>query len=116
MSKYSTQSDIKDELIKQYTKESDHQEAEEYVEKVLSKIGTDTANAGTTPLLTNLSATYATYKRAFYESEAFMGDIFHQKYLSYEKELMNLTAEVIKKHIDAHDDTKIFHKVFNGDR
>jgi hypothetical protein len=50
MAKYSLPSDIKDELIRQYSKRSDHIEAQEYVDKVLSKMGIDLENVEPTPL------------------------------------------------------------------
>jgi hypothetical protein len=96
MAKYSNRSDIQDELIKQLSKRSDHMEAEEYVDKVLTKIGVDSANTAVTPLLKKLAVAYATYKRAFYESKT-KDDIFYQKYLGYEKELRTLTTELIRK-------------------
>lgn len=97
MAKYSAVIDIQDEIIKSFSTEADHQEAGEYVDKVLSKIGVDIKAIGITPLLKNLSVTYATYKRAFYESVT-REDIFFQKYMSHEKELIELTGEVIREY------------------
>lgn len=107
--KYSKIKDVKDELIKQYSKQSDHDEAQEYVEKVLSKMGVDVDNVQPTPLLKQLSVTYATYKRAFYESGT-KDDVFYQKYIEYEQELRDLTAELIRNCMDK--DSKIFSEVF----
>lgn len=116
MAKYSVQSDIKDELLKEFSKRSDHEEAKEYVDKVLGKLGIDTDNVTVTPLLNRLSVTYATYKRAFYESKT-KDDIFYQKYIGYEKELKELTADLIRKSADEDDvkaGTKIFNETFRG--
>lgn len=118
MARYSTQPEIKDELIKQYSKNSDHVEAEEYIDKVLSKLGIDPAGIEITPLLKNLSITFATYKRAFYESRV-KDDIFYQKYLSYEKDLRSLTADLIRKSTEEDDDggnadSKIFTETFRS--
>ena len=116
MAKYSLPSDIKDELIRQYSKRSDHIEAQEYIDKVLSKMGIDLENVEPTPLLKQLSITYATYKRAFYESKT-KNDIFYQKYTQYERELRDLTADLIRKSMDEDDvkaGSKIFTETFRG--
>jgi hypothetical protein len=116
MAKYSVQSDICDELIKQYSQRSDHIEAEEYVDKVLSKLGIDTSKVEATSLLKRLAVTYATYKRAFYEFKT-KDDVFHQKYIAYEKELKDLTADLIRKSADEDDvkaGSKVFAEIFRG--
>ncbi len=116
MAKYSQQSDIKDELIKQYSKRSDHVEAQEYVDKVLEKLGIDTTKVTVNSLMKELSVTYATYKRAFYESKT-KGDIFYGKYREYERELRKLTADVIRTSSDEDDvkaGTKVFAETFRG--
>ena len=116
MAKYSVQSEIKDELIKGLSKRSDHEEAEEYVNKVLVKLGIDTENVVVSPLLKRLAVTYATYKRAFYESTT-KEDVFYQKYLGYEKELKELTTDMIKKSAGEDDvkaGSKIFSETFRG--
>jgi hypothetical protein len=116
MAKYSVRSDIQDELLKQFSTRSDHEEAEEYVDKVLSKLGIDPAKVVITPLLKRLSLTYATYKRAFYESKT-KDDIFYQKYIGYEKELRELTSDLIRKSTDEDDvkaGSKIFAEIFRG--
>lgn len=95
MAKYSQESDMKDELIKQFSKRCDHIEAEDYVDKVLSKLGIESANVEVTPLLKELAVCYATYKRAFYESKS-TDDMFYQKYKEYEKALKELTADVMR--------------------
>ncbi len=110
MATYSLPSDIKDELIKQFSKRSDHAQAEEYINKVLSKLGVDPAKVTQTDLLKEMSITYATYKRAFYESKV-KDDIFYQKYLQYEKELKDLTGDLIRKSIDE-DEVKAGGRIF----
>lgn len=99
MAKYSLQSDMRDELIGQHSKRSDHIEAEEYVDKVLTKLGVDVDYVTVSPLLKELSITYATYKRAFYESKN-KDDIFYQKYKDYERQLRDLTAELIRNELE----------------
>ncbi|MFC1855027.1 hypothetical protein ACFL2A_00605 [Thermodesulfobacteriota bacterium] len=110
MAKYSSITDIEDELIKGFSKRSDHVEAEEYVDKVLTKLGIDTAKVVVTTLITRLSVAYASYKRAFYESKA-KDDLFYLKYLDYEKELKELTANLVKKS-SAEDEVKAGSKIF----
>ena len=116
MAKYSSQSDIKDELIKQFTTRADHAEAEEYVNKVLSKLGINTDNVTVTSLLQELSVTYATYKRAFYESKN-KDDTFYSKYKEYERSLRELTADIIRTGATEDDvkaGNKIFTEIFRG--
>lgn len=94
--------DIKDELIKRYSKESDFDEARGYVNKVLAKLGiyqVKPALAEYIEIIEQLTITYATYKRAFYESRM-KGDKFWKKYEQYEVELRDLTVELIRKSMD----------------
>ena len=93
---YSTKNDITDELIFKFSTPFDHQEAEEYVDKVLSKLGIAADEYNKPILLKQLAVCYATYKRSFYESKT-KEDIFYQKYLQYEEELKSLTSDVIRQ-------------------
>jgi hypothetical protein len=98
MAKYSNIEDVKDELVKKFSKEADHLEGEEYVDKVLSKLLISAEEVKDASVLKELSITFATYKRAFYEAKC-KEDIFFKKYLNSEKELKELTSKLIKEHV-----------------
>lgn len=99
--KYSKQSDVTDDLIRPLVTKPDHDEAEEYVNKVLVKVGLDGDDIEPTPLLRKLSAIYVTYKRAFYNYHLPKDDVeFYQKYRAYESDLRELTQDVIRYYTD----------------
>jgi hypothetical protein len=112
VAKYSNIKDVDDEIIKVLSKESDHEEAADYIDKVLVKCGVDPKGITVTPLLADLSTTYAIYKRSFYESIS-KDDVFYQKYITEEKMLRILTSTVIKKYINSGN--KIFTTTAKGE-
>jgi hypothetical protein len=98
MASFSIPADITDKVIKPLSQQSDHVEAEEYIKKISDRLDKHLSNV-VTPELNKLSVCYATYKRAFYEFKT-NNDIFHRKYIAYEKELKDLTKDLIRKSIE----------------
>lgn len=98
MAKYSSPWNIQDAFIREFSVESDHEEAALYIDKLLKRINAEPNAKHIAPLVKQLSIIYATYTRAFYESMR-IGDQFYQKYREYEVRLVSVTKMIIRKDI-----------------
>jgi hypothetical protein len=98
MGKYSSVANIKEEIIKSLSVETDHYEAQAYIERLLEKAGADAEKVGITPLLQQVSVVYATQVRAFKASKT-KDDELYEKFLIYEERLRKLTGEAVRAYI-----------------